>query len=343
MYKKPRTLPAKEIVTFCRQLIRLLKQGVGLRTALLLIRDMNSGTMRERMTDMVHDLDQGSSFGEALKGRGFPALFISFVMAGEHHSGLVQALEKCAWYYRRRQEVRQKLTKSLVYPLMVFCLMIMTFIVLQTTVLPRFAALYDTMGIDLPWYTQLLLTVNQVGLPITVIIMTVCILVLLFYRKRGLTRLFHVSLKIPVIRETWQLRFTSVFSWQLGLLLQSGIPLLQAFEMIIKAWPWEVSRQAIFRVQARLENGFSLQASFTPEAGKSFHTLLPQQLAIGEASGAVAETLLYSGETADEQLEERVQWLLRIWEPLLIFGIGVLLAAMVLALFVPMFSLVEGI
>src|SRR5690625_4494758 len=109
MFKKPKTLPPKEIVTFCRQLIRLLKQGIGLRTALLLIRDMGSGTMGERITDRVRDLDQGTSFDEALRGRGFPTLFTSFVMAGEHHSGLVRALEKCAWYYQRRQEVRQKL------------------------------------------------------------------------------------------------------------------------------------------------------------------------------------------------------------------------------------------
>lgn len=343
MFNRPKTLYAKDIITFCRQLIRLLKQGIGLRTALLLIRDINSKTVAERISGIVHDLDQGISFGEALKGRGFPALFTSFVMAGEHHSGLVQALEKCAWYYHRREEVRQKLMKALVYPAMVMCLMIISFVVLQTTVLPRFSALYDTLGIDLPWYTQLLLSVNQAGFIITLVAIALFILVLLFYRKRGLARLFHVSLKIPVIRETWQLRFTSVFSWQLGLLLQSGIPLLQAFDMILKAWPWEVSRHAIFRVQARLKKGFSLQASFTPEAGKSFHILLPKQLAIGESSGAVAETLLYSGETADEQLEERVQWLLRVWEPLLIFVIGVLLAAMVLALFVPMLSLVEGL
>lgn len=348
MFSRQKTVQAKDIILFCRQMIKLLQQGVGLRTTLLLIRDMDEDKWGERVTGIVHYLDSGMSLGEAVQRKGFPSLFTSFVMAGEQHNGLLPALEKCELYYRRKHEVRQKLLKALVYPWMVMVLMVIAFIVLQTTVLPRFASLYETMGVKLPWYTQLLLTLNDAGLKIALAVFILIVPAILAItrgnrRKAFFAQLFRWSLKLPVIRETWQLRFTSVLSWQLGLLLQAGIPLIQAFELIIGNWPWESSRKAIHRIKERLKKGFSLEASFSPESGNSFHVLLPQQLAIGESSGMVAETLLFSGEMADERLEERIEWLVRVWEPLLILIIGMMLAAMVLALFVPMLSLVEGL
>lgn len=346
MFNRRKTLKTKEIIQFCRQLTQLLEQGIGLRSALLLMSDLEE-KWQEHVVDIVTHLESGASMSESMQRNGFPSLLTSFVMAGEQHNGLVQALKKGEQYYQRKYEVKQKLMKALVYPLMVIVLMIVAFIILQTTVLPRFASLYDTLGIELPWYTQLLLTVNDMGLKLAsfILIPVLAIVLFLVWRRRQsvLARLFQLSLKLPLIRETWQLRFTSVFSWQLGLLLQAGIPLAQAFDMIMESWPWEYSKRAIFRIQQRLKKGFDLQASFFPESGKSFHALLPKQLAIGESSGMVAETLLYSGAMADERLEERVQWLLRVWEPLLILLIGGLLAAMVLALFVPMLSLVEGL
>lgn len=340
MFKRKKEMPAQAIASFCRQLSQLLKRGIGLRTALLLIHDINKDRWGEQVAELVRLLDEGASMGEAMQRSGFPRLFTSFVMAGEQHGGLAPALEKCAAYYNRQHHMRQHLMKALIYPSMVILLMLLAFILLQTLVLPRFASLYETLGIDLPWYTQVLLAVHEEGLKIISIFAVLCIPIGWWLKKR---RWEQVGMRLPVIREAWQLRSTSVFSWQLGLLLQAGIPLIQSFELIIAAWPWKSSRQAIYRVQGRLKKGFSLQVSFEPESGENFHAFLPRQLALGESSGMVAETLLYSGEWADERLEERIQWLLRVWEPVLILGIGVLLAAMVLALFVPMLSLVEGL
>lgn len=343
MISKRKTLHTKEVVYFCQQLIRLLNQGMNLRVALLLLRDIGEDKWRERIENIVSYLDNGSSFGEALQNSGFPSLLTSFVRAGEQHNGLVQALTQCERYYRRKYEVSQKLMKALVYPGIVMTLMSVAFLTMQTTVLPRFATLYETMGIDLPWYTELLLQVNIAGFKGVIFVFIIVIAFALMGRKNVRSRLFQLSLRVPIIQETWQLRLTSVFSWQMGLLLQAGIPLIQSFELILGNWPWEQSKRAILRVRKRLIKGFSLHDSFSPEVGKGFHRLLPRQLAIGEASGMVAETLLHSGEMADERLAEHVQWLLRVWEPLLILIIGIILAAMVLALFLPMLSLVEGL
>lgn len=334
---------ANRISVFCRQLHKLLKQGIGLRTALLFIGEMDEDMWGKRMSRLVAHLDRGVSLGEAMQNEGFPALFTSFVMAGEQHGGLGQALEKCELYYRAKHDVQQKLLKAFAYPAMVIVLMAVAFLILQTTVLPQFALLYETMGIDLPWYTRLLLAANEAGFKAFIIFVLLVLPVASFVLRKRREQLLQFGLRVPVVRETWQLRFTSVFSWQLGLLLQAGIPLIDAFEMIRKTWPWESGKQAISRVQERLKKGFSLREAFSPEAGGSFHRLLPQQLSIGEASGMVAEMLLYSGELADEKLEERMQWVLRVWEPLLILLIGLALAAMVLALFLPMLTIVDGL
>lgn len=334
---------AIEIASFCRQLNQLLQQGVGLRTALLLVRDSRTGLIEEAITAIVNELDRGMPLGEAMEQREFPPLFVSFVKAGEHHGSLVRALQKGEWYYRRKHDIRQTLLKGLMYPLFVLLLMAMSFVLLQTTVLPRFATLYETIGLDLPWYTAWLLRANQAGVYLAIAAFILFVLLTTFYKKGVIRALMRIGLAIPMVREVVQLRVTSVFCWQLGLLLQAGTPLLKAFETVLAGWPWNGSRRAILRVQDRLKRGFSLQDSFVPEADKFFHPFLPRQLAIGESSGTVAETLLYSGEMADEQLEERIQWVLRVWEPLLILVIGIALGLMVLALFVPILSLVEGL
>lgn len=346
--RRQKMLRTKELIVFCRQLANLLQQGIALRTALQLIGELDEDKWHDRINDIVSRLDIGLSLGEAMQHSGFPSVFTSFIMAGEQHNGLVPALEKCEQYYRRKYDVNQKLLKALSYPLIVMLLMVAAFIIMQMTVLPRFAVLYETIGIDLPWYTKLLLTVNEIGMKMVAVVfvsLALAVLVIILRRKQQtvLSRFVRLGLRVPIIRETWQLRFTSVFSWQLGLLLQAGIPVMQALDMIARNWPWKQSKRAINRIQKRLMKGFSFHDSISPESGRSFPPFLSRQLAIGEASGTVANMLLYSGAMADEQLEERLQWLLRLWEPLLIVFIGGLLAAMVLALFVPMLSLVEGL
>lgn len=348
MFNRQKALNTKDLIVFCRHLANLLQQGINLRTALLLIGELDQNKWHDRINDIVNCLDMGDSLSTALQRYGFPNVFTSFVTAGEHHNGIVQALEKCEQYYRHKYNVNEKLLKALTYPLIVFLLMVGAFMLMQTTVLPRFATLYETIGVELPWYTQWLFTINAISMKTVVMVsvpLTLVVLVIIWRRKHQsvLSRFIQLSSKLPIIRETWQLRFTSVFSWQLGLLLQAGIPVIQAFDMVARNWPWEQSKHAINRIQQRLKKGFSFHDSVSPESGKSFHVFLPRQLAIGEASGTVANMLLHSGAMADEQLEERVQWLLRVWEPLLILFIGVLLAAMVLALFIPMLSLVDGL
>ncbi len=344
--KRGAKLRAKDYALFCRQLVRLLERGVTLRPALLLLSEAEQNGLSKRLVGIVTLLDRGTSLGEALSYHRFPPLLTSFVIAGEQHDGLVHALRKCERYYRHKHDVRQKLLKALTYPLLVATLMAIALIVLQTTVLPRFAALYEGMGMSLPWYTQLILTFNVASLKFAALGLCVGAALLFFIVKKrwGVwSRLARFSLRFPFVREALQLRTTAVFSWQLGLLLQAGIPLLQAFETILASWPWEGGRRAMLRIQDRLESGFGLEASFAPEAGKSFHTFLPQQLAVGETSGLVAETLLYSGEIADEELQERLQWLTQLWEPLLIVCVGGALAVIVLTLFMPMLSIVQGI
>lgn len=348
MFPLKRSVVAKDVALFCRQLGKLLEQGINLRTSLLLVGDLDRKKWGKRVNRVIASLDRGESLSNAMKRERFPPLVTSFITAGEYHSGLVRALQKCEQYYRRKHEVNQALVQALVYPAFVVILMSIAFIVMQVAVLPRFATLYDTLGIPLPWYTQLILLSTDIRLRLLFLSLGVALLLLSWLVMRDKEhplryRLARWVLYVPFVREAWQLRVTSVFAWQLGLLLQSGIPLTEALDIIAINWPWKKGKRAISRIEERLKRGQTLEQSFAPETGNVFHPLLPKQLAIGEEAGMVAETLLHSAEQADEQFEERTQWLLRLWEPLLILTVGFTLALMVLALFMPVMSLVEGI
>ncbi|OYD07761.1 type II secretion system F family protein [Paludifilum halophilum] len=335
------------LVLFGQHLANLLESGFPLMPSIHLLTEQQV-LRREESDRICRCLDEGRSLSEALARERLPPLFVSFMKAAEEHGDYIFGLKQCETYYRERGKLIRDLAQAMTYPAVVLILVGGAFLFLITTVIPRFHDMYETMGITLPLYTQILISLYGSVRYVLYGIAAVLCLCVLFYLvlrrlpsdKRGSwTRWMY---RMPVARKYFALRFTHYFAIQMGSLLRSGVPLLRTVEIVNSLTPWFPLAAGIWRIRERLLAGQSLNRSLEAE-GDLFLPSLSRLVALGEESGRLDQSLLTLAQGTEIVIRERMYRVTRSLEPILIFVIGVFMAATVLALFLPMLNLVRAL
>ncbi|PTX65022.1 type II secretion system protein F (GspF) [Melghirimyces profundicolus] len=338
---------AERLAGFSQYLSHLLEAGLPLMPSIRLLSEQQ--VIREEEGRRIQTrLDQGHSFSVSLQKEGLPPLFVSLIRAAEEYGDYVFGLQQCETYYREKGRLARELTRALTYPVVVLILVLLAFLFLMITVVPRFAELYETMGLTLPLYTRVFISLHASMRTVSFGVGAVFALGLLFFiiirrlpaetRERWTSPLYG----LPVIRGYFALRFTHYLSIQLGSLLRSGLPLLKAVEVVETLTPWRPLREGIRRLKRGLLRGESLHHALERE-GDLFLPSLHRLVALGEESGSLDCSLLGLAKSSEMMIKERLDRLTRGIEPVLIFLIGVVMAATVLALFLPMLQLVKAI
>lgn len=333
---------------FAEQLAALLDSGFPLLPSLRILSDQKVWN-KEESERVCQQLDQGNSFSEALISEEFSPLFVSFIRAAEEHGDYVFGLKQCVSYYRERGRLIRELGQAVLYPAIVLLLVMGAFLFLVTVVVPRFTELYHTMGLELPLLTRLLISAYEslqwilIGLAIIIAIFSLILFILLRLSPERRVRLLSPLYRLPGIRHYYALRFTHYLSIQLGSLLRSGLPLMQALDIMHSLTPWYRLTGGIQRVQQRLLAGRSLNQSLAAEGASLFLPSLSQIVAIGEESGRLDQSLLILARGTEMMIREQAHRLTRSMEPLLIFFIGILIAVTVIAMFLPMLNLVRAL
>ncbi|SMO49366.1 type II secretion system F family protein [Melghirimyces algeriensis] len=344
---KRRKWNADRLSEFSRHLSHLLDAGFPLVPSIRLLSEQRV-IRPEEAERVLRCLDQGMSLSVALKQEGFPSLFISFIQAAEEYGDYGFGLKQCHAYYREKGRFIRELTRSLTYPLIVFLLVILSLLFLMTTVVPRFSEMYETMGLTLPLYTRIFISIHGSLRVVLYSVGGVCAIGFLLYlvsrrlpsKIRG--RWTAPVYALPLIRSYFALRFTHYLAIQLGSLLQSGVPLLKAMEIMESLTPWNPLQKGLFRVRERLLAGESLYRSLEQE-GALFLPSLHRLVALGEESGSLEKSFLSLAQGTEMLIKDRLDRLTQSLEPVLIFFIGILMVATVLALFLPMLHLVRAV
>ncbi|SEN06445.1 type II secretion system F family protein [Lihuaxuella thermophila] len=335
-------------VLFSEQLSNLLDSGIPLIECLELLSDQKV-IPKEAGQRLMLALEQGSSFSEALEREKFPGLFVSFIRAAEEHGNYAFGLKQCSAYDTAQAKWMRELGQACTYPFMVLLLVGAALVFMITAVLPRFAELYQAMGIQLPWMTKILLTGTDV---LRFLLLTsgagVCIVLILTGIARNLkkeTRLRFSSLlfRLPLVRTLYRYRLTHYLSVQLGSLLRAGVPILAALELMETLAPWEELRIRIKRMKQQLMQGASLHQSIAICSPDLFLPSLNRMVAIGEKSGRLDEALLSLARMTEHLIKNKLDKFIRSLEPVLIFVIGCFIAVTVIAMFLPMLELVRAI
>ena len=344
---------AAQLCEFTRQLATLVGAGVPLLQCLDTIQQGVSGqTMGPVVQALRRQIAAGKSLENALQQTGFfDRLYCQMVAAGELAGNLDDMLNRLARHTERHEQLRRKVRMALVYPVAVLFIAALVVTVILVWVVPVFQSIFASFGAQLPAATRFILGLSagllHWGLPFLVVtVLTATVLRRQFRRKATWQWQFALRvLSLPLAAGL--IRSANLAAWTrcLSMLTQSGVPLLEALEVLSGVCTNQVYARLCLDIRQSVLRGSSLaiamrNASFSVGLKTGlFPPLLIQMVDIGEQSGTLTVLLSRAADAQDEALEQQVHGLTQLIEPLLVVVLGGLVGGMVVALYLPVFQL----
>lgn len=333
------------LAVFAKQMAGLINAGLPLmRTLTIVIEQAEDKKLQSALVGVHASIESGSSFSVALSAHPdvFPPLMISMVRVGEMGGFLGQSLSTVAETYQREAELQGKIKSATTYPIIVFVIAILGVIAMITFVVPVFEGMFKSMGSALPIPTQILVTLSNNMVWILPVLIVLGIAGWLWWvRNRREEKVRKVvdpwKLKLPVFGPLATKIAVARFSRSLSMMLDAGVPLVQALSIVGSASNnWKIE-QAVREIQESVKQGRSFSAPLAK--AEVFPPMVAQMIAVGEESGTLADMLESIADFYENEVETATDQLTASIEPILIVGIGIIIGGMVVSLYMPIFSI----
>jgi type IV pilus assembly protein PilC len=337
----------KDLAVFSRQFATMINSGLSLLRALTILGEQTSNRRLGQVVTRVRaEVEQGASLSGAMAKhpKVFNRLYLSMVRAGEIGGFLDQVLVKVAETFEKEVTLRGKIRSAMTYPVVVFAMVLMIVSAMLIFIVPTFATLYDSLGGTLPLPTRLLMGASD-GLRRFFPLIVLALVGLGFAYKRwratasGRYRLDQFKLKVKVFGPLFHKSALSRFSRTLSTLIRSGVPILQALEIVAETVNNGVISRAVKDVQDAVREGESLATPLSRHP--VFPSMVVQMMAVGEETGALDTMLGKVADFYDQEVEAAVASLTSMIEPLLIGVMGAAVGGMVIALYLPLFNIIN--
>ncbi len=339
-------IKSSDIALFTRQMATMMKAGVPLIQSFDIVADgLENQLMRNLVTDIKTDVAAGGGLAASLARhpKYFDDLFCSLVSSGENSGTLEVMLDRVATYKEKTEALRAKIKKAMTYPIAVMVVAIVVTGILLVKVVPTFAETFKGFGADLPDFTLLVLRISEFVQAWWFILLFAVIVASWSYSQAMLRskqirdRVDALSLKLPVVGGIIHDSVVARFSRTLSTTFAAGVPLVEALESTAGAAGNSVYSAAVYQIRDDVTAGTSLYQSIRSTG--LFPTMLLQMTSIGEQSGALDEML---GKVADQYetlVDDAVDNLSSLMEPLVMSILGVLIGGLMIAMYLPIFML----
>jgi type IV pilus assembly protein PilC len=332
---------------FNQQFLTLIKAGLPILGSLeLLARRQKNLDFRAQLEDIVARVKTGESISQAFEAQGgFPVVYTTTLLAGERSGNLEEVLQRFLDFQRVSLTFRKKLKASLIYPALLIVMVFALFIFLITFVVPRFAQLYDQLGTKLPALTTFLLDLGdgaqKYGLYVFAVVAVVGFLTSRWIKTdAGATLVDRVRISLPVVGTVWLKYQVGLFSRTLATLLTGGLPLVPSLETAAKSIDSRQIGIAVYRSVETVREGKGLSDSL--QATKVFPELAIEMIEVGESTGALPQMLNSVAEFFEEDVQTNLTAAMSLIEPLILIVMGVVVVTILIALYLPIFSLSAG-
>lgn len=340
-----RRVSLKSLSLFTNQLSRMINAGLPLMRAIgIVVEQTEDAGLRSALTAVQTDLESGLSLSAAFAKypHAFPPLLVSLVRVGEIGGFLGQSLDLLSTAYRADAELQDKLRSASTYPAVVLVIAIVAVIGMVTFIVPIFEGMFDSLGGELPLPTQILVTVSHNMVWILPLLAVLGFGAWWWWQKNKDTvevRRFldPYKLKMPIFGKLVTKVTVARFTRNLSMMLNAGVPLLQALDNVGSAANNHAIEEAVKDVQQSVRDGRSFAMPLA--ASEVFPPIVSQMALVGEESGTLPEMLGSVAELYEAEAKTATEQLASTLEPLLIVLIGVLIGGMVLTLYLPIFSL----
>lgn len=339
----------KQISIFCRQFYTMLNSGVTIVNCLDILRKQTeSKKLAQTLDDIYEDVLTGSSFSDSVKKHDdvFPSLLINMIDAGEVSGNLDNIMDRMAFHYEKEYKMNNKVKGAMAYPMILGLLSVVVVIFLLTFIMPTFTEMFEDSGVPLPTPTRILLAISDTLTGywyIFVIVIGIIVYSLIKYIKttQGRTMFDSIKLKIPIVKRTVADIVTSRFSRTLSTLMMSGVPLIEALDIVSRVVGNKVVENGILDAKEDVRKGTSLSTPL--QRIDAFPLMLTQMIEIGEESGSLDDILEKTANFYDEEVDVSIQRLTTMLEPIMIIVMAVVIGFIVISMVLPMFDMVNTI
>jgi type IV pilus assembly protein PilC len=335
----------REFLVFNQELATLLKAGMPLVQSLdLLKRRVTSPVFQGVLNDIHEKVRSGTALSDAFAAAGdlFPRVYTASLLAGERSGNLDAVLRRYVEYTKIIQTVKRKTISALVYPIILITLALVLVSIIVLMVFPAFSDFYATFGADLPLITRIIVRISEFVrsqfLLILVATGITAAVVISWARQPGQKARFdHVLLGVPVLGQVARKFATSQMARTLATLLGGGLPLVNALDIAAKSVGNRFMAQQLDIVSARVREGESFAAAL--DARKAFPDVAVKMAEVGESTGALQDMLNTVADFYDEEISTTMDRFVTLVEPVLLVFMGLVIAGLLLALYMPLFQL----
>jgi type IV pilus assembly protein PilC len=341
----------KDIVKFIRQFATMIDAGLPLVQCLEILGNQEPNKFfQNALRDIKSTVEQGATFSDALKRHPkiFDDLFVNLVAAGEVGGILDTILNRLAVYIEKRVKLARQVRGALTYPIAVICIMILVMIVLMTFVIPAFENMFAEFGAKdaLPALTKVVISISRNFLHYSPLILLGAIGLSIgaryFYRSPKGKRIVHKTiLRIPIMGPVMQKIAVARFTRTLGTLLASGVPILDALDIVAKTAGNVVVEQGLQYARLKISEGKNMAEPLGEL--NVFPGMVVQMVAVGEQTGALDTMLNKIADFYEEEVDVAVAALTSLIEPVLMVVVGAMVGTVLVSMYLPIFSLAGNI
>lgn len=346
---KARKVNEKTLSLMCRQFSIILTAGMPIVKSVELVgHQVEDRMLKNLLLQVAGDVAAGYRLADSfeLRGPGLPPTFVETVRAGEESGSLEQSFATLAEFYKKKTMLHGKVVTALTYPAFVLAVAVAVIIVIMTFAVPMFTSAFGQMGTDLPGVTRALVAISHFFEKYILYILIALVGLVLAWRtycstERGKLTRGRLRLKLPVLGRVNRMNVASQFANTLSAMLSSGLPVMKALHITARTVNNYLVSSAIMNVVAGVESGGTIGEGL--RATGLLPELLCEMTAMGEQSGSLEDTLLVIGAYYDNEVEQSTNRAVSLLEPIIICVLAVFVVFVLLAVYLPMFSLYNTI
>jgi type IV pilus assembly protein PilC len=338
-----------DVILFARQFSTMIDAGLPIIQCLdILYNQQNNSTFKKMLKQVKESVEGGATLAEALKKfpKHFDDLFVNMVAAGEAGGILDAILRRLAGYMEKAARLKSKVKGAMTYPLVTLAIAVMVLAVILIFVIPVFEEMFADFGSELPVPTQVVVAMSDMVKSKILYIIGAAILFMIAFKKyyateKGRDAVDALVLKLPVFGMLLRKVAVAKFSRTMGTMLGSGVAILEALDIVAKTAGNRTVEKAVYNVRSGIAEGRTM-ADPLNESGV-FPPMVCQMISVGESTGALDAMLEKIADFYDEEVDQAVENMTALIEPVMLVFLGVTIGGLVIAMYLPIFKMAGAI
>jgi len=336
---------AKALSVMCSQFATILSAGVDVATCMEMIANQTDDKKLKKMLELAaKDVAQGNSIAASMEKNceGLPVTFIETIRAGELSGTLEESFATLQGYFERNYQLKQKIKSAMSYPLFVVAVAIVVVIIVMVKVVPTLTAVFGELGGELPFITRLLIAISKFFQRTWLIIIFICVVAYLIFKmwtrtEKGMMQWGKIQLKLPVLGKINVLSGSADFAATMSALLKAGLPVTEALEVTGRTLDNYALGVETSKLSQKVQTGVRLGDAM--RAAEIFPQTLTEMTAIGENTGELEKTLKTVGDYYTNEANYAMTDAIGKLEPTLLVFLAIFAGFIVLAIYMPMFTM----